>query len=159
MLEDEIIIVKMMKSSVHASGGRSASNSQESVKMKKSLSSAFSNKLKSQEAPSINPMIYSIKKARENSSKSNKKPTNQSCHSNKIFKALADITPQTNVDSSKKQTLRKNEPTAPCTDKKTGTTIPVKNIKQKIVGKGMNESTIHTLKTSNKDILEKENEG
>lgn len=149
----------MMKSSVQASGVRSASNSQESTKMKKSLSSAFSNKLKSQEAPSINTMIYSIKKTRENSSKSNKKPTNQSCHSNKIFKALADITPQTNVESSKKQTLRKNEPIQPCTEKKTGTTIPVKNIKQKIVGKGMNESTIQTFKTSHKDPIEKENEG
>lgn len=105
---DQIIIVKMMKSSVHASGGRSASNSQESTKMKKSLSSAFSNKLKSQEPPSINTMIYSIKKTRENSSKSNKKPTNQSCHSNKIFKALADITPTTNVDSTKKPILKKN---------------------------------------------------
>jgi hypothetical protein len=104
-------------------------------------------------------MIYSIKKTRENSSKSNKKPTNQSCHSNKIFKALADITPQTNVDSSKKPILRKNDTAQPCTEKKTGTTIPVKNIKQKIVGKGMNESTIQTYKTSHKDTIEKENEG
>lgn len=149
------IIVKMMKSSVYASGGRSASNSQESTKMKKSLSGALSNKLKSQEAPSINTMIYSIKKTRENSSKSNKKPTNQSCHSNKIFKALADITPQSNLDSSKKQIIRKNEPVQPTTDKKVGTTIPVKNIRQKIVGKGINESTIQTLKVSNKDLIEK----
>jgi hypothetical protein len=98
----------MMKSSVQASGGRSTSNSQESNKMKKSLSSAFSNKLKSQDNPSLNTMIYSIKKTRENNSKSNKKPTNQSCHSNKIFKALAEITPQTNLESSKKPTLKKS---------------------------------------------------
>lgn len=67
--------------------------------MKKSLSSAFSNKIKSQENPSINTMMYSIKKARENNSnsKSNKKSNNQSCHSNKIFKALAEITPSTNI--------------------------------------------------------------
>ena len=98
-----------MKSSVHASGGRSASNSQESNKMKKSLSSAFSNKLKSQENPSINTMIYSIKKTRENNSKSNKKNNNQSCHSNKIFKALADITPATNnVEPPKKSVLKKS---------------------------------------------------
>jgi hypothetical protein len=128
----------MMKSSVNASGGRSTSNSQESTKMKKSLSSAFSNKLKSQENPSINTMIYSIKKTRENSSKSNKKNNNQSCHSNKIFKALAEITPSTNMESSKKPTIKKVEPIQPLTEKKMTTAIPVKNIKQKIVGKGMN---------------------
>lgn len=144
-----------MKSSVQASGGRSASNSQESNKMKKSLSSAFSNKLKSQEAPTINPMIYSIKKQRENSSKSNKKPTNQSCHSNKIFKALAEITPHNNLDSTKKLIPRKNDQPLPATDKKTPGAIPIKNIKQKIVGKGMNESNVQPYKTTHKDNIEK----
>lgn len=150
----------MMKSSVHAAGGRSASNSQESTKMKKSLSSAFSNKLKSQENPSINTMIYSIKKTRENNSKSNKKNNNQSCHSNKIFKALTDITPAANAiaEPPKKSVLKKSEHLQPYTEKKT-TAIPVKNIKQKIVGRGMNESTIQPYKASNKDATEKENEG
>ena len=85
-------------------------------------------------------MIYSIKKGRENNSnsKSNKKNNNQSCHSNKIFKALSEITPSTNMDSSKKQTIKKGEFPQQQTEKKTTTAIPVKNIKQKIVGKGMN---------------------
>jgi hypothetical protein len=123
--------------------------------MKKSLSSAFSNKLKSQDNPSLNTMIYSIKKTRENNSKSNKKPTNQSCHSNKIFKALAEITPQTNLESSKKPTLKKSEQIQPFTEKKSATAIPVKNIRQKICGKGLNESTIQPYKAHPKDIIEK----
>jgi hypothetical protein len=96
----------MMKSTLQASGQRSTSNSQESNKMKKSTST-YSNKIKSQENPSLNTMIYSIKKGREDTSKSNKKNNNQSCHSNKIFKVLAEITPSTNIDSSKKPTLKK----------------------------------------------------
>lgn len=106
----------MMKTSMQASGGRSTSNSQESNKMKKSLSSAFSNKIKMSEHPSMNAMIYSIKKTRENSSKSNKKSNNQSCNSNKTFKTLADITPQTNnADSAKKFPLKKSDHIQPYT--------------------------------------------
>ena len=100
-------------------------------------------------------MIYSIKKGREDNSnsKSNKKNTNQSCHSNKIFKALAEITPSTNIDSSKKQTIKKGELPQPLTEKKNTTVIPVKNIKQKIVGKGMNESTVHPYKPQIKGVV------
>jgi hypothetical protein len=98
-------------------------------------------------------MIYSIKKGREDNSKSNKKSNNQSCHSNKIFKALAEITPSTNIDSSKKQTIKKGELPQPLTDKKTTTAIPVKNIKQKIIGKGMNESTVHPYKPQAKNAI------
>jgi hypothetical protein len=72
-----------------------------------------------------------------------------------MIQDLADITPQNNLDSSKKQIIRKNEPIQPTTDKRVGTTIPVKNIRQKIVGKSINESAIQTLKVSNKELIEK----
>ena len=69
----------MMKSGVSGlSGNRSISNSQESNKMKKSITTTLSNSLKGKASSSPNNMIYSIKQNRlNNSSNSNKKITNQ----------------------------------------------------------------------------------
>jgi hypothetical protein len=55
----------MMKSStVTPNNNRSTSNSQESIKIKKSISSTFNNKMKSQINPSGSSMLYSIKQKR-----------------------------------------------------------------------------------------------
>ena len=71
---------------------RSTSNSTESLKLKKSNSSQFANKMKSSInnlANSNNFIDSSLKHNRVNtSSKSNKKTTLQNNHSNKSFKTL-----------------------------------------------------------------------
>ena len=72
---------------------RSTSNSTESLKLKKSNSSQFANKIKSSInnlASSNNYIDSSLKHNRINTSKSNKKNTLQNIHSNsnKSFKTL-----------------------------------------------------------------------
>lgn len=128
----------MMKSGVSGlSGNRSISNSQESNKMKKSITTTLSNSLKGKASSSPNNMIYSIKQNRlNNSSNSNKKITNQSSQSNKSFKTLTETPSHPNIDTYKKTNLHKMDHLAPNNDRKY--TVPVKNIKQRIVGKGIN---------------------
>jgi hypothetical protein len=145
----------MMKAVSVAGGGRSASNSQEGGRMKKSVSGSFASKVKAV-LPAGNSMLYSIKQDRLNtSSKSNKK--SHSNNSNKSFKALADSTTHLNIDKKHPNPKRPD----PNPDRKpTPAAIPVKSIKQKIVGKGINESTIQTVpRANNKNTAEKENEG
>jgi hypothetical protein len=152
----------MMKANTNGlSGVRSTSSSQESIKLKKSISSSFVSKVKGPAASSTNSMIYSIKPNPPNSnSRSNQKLGSQHSHSNKSFKTLGDSVTQLNTDHNKRVNTRKPEPVPQNNDKKIITAVPVKSLKQKAIGKGINESTIHTTgKCNSKNTSEKENEG
>jgi len=129
-----------MKANTNAlSGVRSTSSSQESTKLKKSISSSFVSKVKGQVASSANSMIYSIKPNHLNSnSKSNKKLGSQHSHSNKSFKTLGDSITQLNVDPTKRIITKKPDPIVGLNDKKVITAVPVKSLKQKAIGKGIN---------------------
>ncbi len=88
----------------NVAANRAQSNSQETIKIKKSssITSNGSTKVKNQMANSLNTMLYSIKKSRlDNTSKSNKKSTSQSSHNNKSFKVLTEVTSSLNVNNQK----------------------------------------------------------
>lgn len=138
-MSTKIIIVRgqvMMQTGYGASQARrTSSNSQDTFKLKKSGSAT--SKLKTQLAAPM--MLDSIKKSRLEHSKSNKKSSSQVSHNNKSVKVLAELQiSQNNVDCSRTGLYRKQERD---TDKKTGT-IPVKNIKEKIIGRSFNESPL-----------------
>ena len=118
----------------------------------------MANKLKSPMSGTTNTLAYSIKQTRVNTtSKSNKKENLQSSHSNKSFKALADVSCQSNLDSTKKTIHRKVDPQCLPSDKKTA--VPVKNLKQKAIGQsGHPTAMINSYKVRTKNTEEKENE-
>jgi hypothetical protein len=130
----------MMKTIQGTAALRSASNSTEAQRLKKSTSSTFSNKIKNNQVQSVNSMIYAIKQTRtNNNSKSNKKSNSQSSQTNKSFKTLADATSQLNIDSNKKTILRKPDvQLQPTPSDKKATMAGIKNLKQKAIGRGIN---------------------
>ena len=137
-----------MKSSAHTKQStRSTSNSQEPQKIKKSISGTFTAKMKSQVGATVNSMINSMKQSqnRANNSKSNKKSSSQSSlNNNKSFKLL---TESVMSDSNKKiipsRKFDKDQ------DKKM--TVPVKNIRQKVMGANNNsKNNIKCISQKNK---------
>ena len=141
-----------MKTIQGTAASRSTSNSTESNRLKKSTSSTFSSKIKSNQVQSVNSMIYAMKQNRDNNdSKSNKKLNSQSSYNSKSFKTLSDSTSQINVDPNKKTILKKPETQHQPSEKK-GTAVPIKNLKQKATGQGINNSTIqHSYKVNSKN--------
>jgi hypothetical protein len=147
----------MMKTPTPAAGLRSTSNSTEASRLKKSSSSGFANKVKPALSTTTTAMNYSIKQTRVNTnSKSNKKANLQSSNSNKSFKALADTSCHTTLESNKKTIPHKPDPAPTPSDKKT--TVPVKNMKQKAIGQSLNQPCLaNSYKVRTKNTEEKEN--
>jgi len=136
---------------------RSTSTSQDKSKLKKSGSSTNHPKNKAETQPDNN-MIYSLKQNRVKTNSHSNKKTNLSCNSNKSLKTLAESTTHLNMDNNKKF-VRKADPNVVNNPSSSGT-VNVKSIKQRAIGKGLNESTLQpTLKIQSKVHAEKENVG
>ena len=137
---------------------RSTSNSTQSLKLKKSNSSQFANKMKSSINNMTNSTNYidsSLKHNRVNtSSKSNKKNVLQNNHSNKSFKTLNETHSQSRLENNKRTIAKKVEPSGQ--NQKKGTAINVKNMKQKALGHS-NQAMLASYKAHTRHTEEKEN--
>lgn len=122
----------------HTSAARSISNSTESLKLKKSSSSQFNNKMKNSVTTLTtltSCMDSSVKQQRiHNSSKSNKKPILQNNSSNKSIKSLNETHSQSRLDHNKKVICKKVEATV--VPEKKGTAVNIKTMKQRALGGG-----------------------
>lgn len=100
-------------------------------------------------------MLYSVKQSRLKTNSHSNKKNNLSCHSNKSLKTLAESNAHLNIDASKKAIRRVDHPAA--THAKPATAVNVKNMKQRAIGRGLNESIQQPYKPAKQPLFGKEN--
>lgn len=135
---------------------RSTSNSTESLRLKKSTSSQFANKMKSSLSQLTNPLESSLKPNRINtSSKSNKKTALLGNNSNKSLKTLNETHSQSRLENNRRPVPRKIE--AHGHPERKGAAVNVKNMKQKALGH-CNPGMVSSYKAQTTHTEEKEND-
>ena len=100
-------------------------------------------------------MLSSVKQSRVKTSSHSNKKTNLSCHSNKSLKTLAESNANLNIDHTKRHVHRAGQ--VPINGSKPTSTINVKSLKQRAIGRGLNESIRQPFKTGTKIQQGKEN--